>query len=315
MSTKTITSTLAVIAAIGCQPLWAADDTITATGTTTAAGSALATVPATTSHRLHDDAAYLQRIEPKYLSVAGSEDNLASIATGLRTGNMITLQGSTAPTGGTTTPTAGTIITFTPPTRPMGYGNITHTLDLAARELAAAGISSPTPDQLHAALMGGTVAGPTRQATTLPGILQLRSQGMGWGQIAHTLGVSLSPHSKSAGAAAGGHTASATASARGSGIATAAGASQSHRASGDKSGKEGIVTADGQTRIGHATNGSAATHARSGIVSAAGGGASFGAGIGTAQGGSAAGPRASQHRRLVFGTWQRLRQSQGLIPA
>jgi hypothetical protein len=69
----------------------------------------------------------------------------------------------------------------------MGYGNITRALTLANRQLAAAGVRNPTPQQLAAALTGGTVT-TGQGATAMRGVLQLRSEGMGWGQIAHAIG-------------------------------------------------------------------------------------------------------------------------------
>jgi hypothetical protein len=122
------------------------------------------------------DARYVQRIGERFESFAGSSENFESLAIGLRRGSEVTLTGS------------GESVTFTPPTRPMGYGNVTRALDLASRQLAAAGITEPTPQEIQAALMGGTVTGPQGQVT-LQGVLQLRSEGMGWGQIAHTIGV------------------------------------------------------------------------------------------------------------------------------
>ncbi|MGQ0524165.1 MAG: hypothetical protein ACT4P8_10950 [Betaproteobacteria bacterium] len=62
-------------------------------------------------------------------------------------------------------------------------------LTLANRDLAAAGITSPTPQPTEAALMGGTVTNAQGQTTDMAGVLQLRSQGMGWGQVAHAVDV------------------------------------------------------------------------------------------------------------------------------
>jgi hypothetical protein len=119
---------------------------------------------------------YLERADERFGDFAGSRHNLDSLVTGLRTGDRITLTSRTE------------TVKFTAPTRPMGYGNITRSLDLANRELAAQGITNPTPTQLKAALNGGTVTGSNGRVT-MPGVLQLRSSGMGWGQIAHTVGV------------------------------------------------------------------------------------------------------------------------------
>lgn len=122
------------------------------------------------------DSSYLQRVTPRYQSFAGSNDNLSSLASGLRSGKQITLTGS------------GEKAVFTPPTKPMGYGNVTRSLDLAQRQLAAQGITNPTPNQLQAALTGGTITTP-KGTVTYAGVLKMRSDGMGWGQIAHSVGV------------------------------------------------------------------------------------------------------------------------------
>ncbi|HET9403821.1 MAG TPA: hypothetical protein VFO57_04505 [Burkholderiales bacterium] len=71
----------------------------------------------------------------------------------------------------------------------MGNGEVERAMTLASRDLAAAGIDNPTPQQTEAALMGGTVTNAQGQSTDMQGVLQLRSQGMGWGQIANTIGV------------------------------------------------------------------------------------------------------------------------------
>lgn len=231
--------------------------------------STTVTVTATQSR---DDSAYLQRIEPQYLTVAGSHDNLASLTSGLRTGSPITLT-TTNPDG-----TGGTPLTFTSPTKPMGYGNVSHALDYATRDLAAAGVSSPTSDQLHAALMGGSVTNAAGETTVLPGVLQLRSQGMGWGQIAHQLNISPSPHAKSALAAGSGIT---TAGAAASGVSSAA-----------KPSGSGVVTAGGNG-ISHTKY--SGGYGKSGIVTAGGGSANLGAGITNGNGGSNAGGVAAGH--------------------
>jgi len=122
------------------------------------------------------DSSYLKRATPRFETFAGSTDNLSSLAVGLRSGTAITLTGS------------GEKATFTSPTKPMGYGNITRSLDLAQRQLALQGITDPTPSQLQTALMGGTITTST-STVVYKGVLQMRSDGMGWGQIAHSIGV------------------------------------------------------------------------------------------------------------------------------
>ncbi len=122
------------------------------------------------------NAQYLQRADARFGDFAGSSANLSSLVGGLRSGTPIVLTGD------------GQTVTVATPTRPMGYGNITRSLDLASRQLAAQGITDPTPAQIQAALTGGTVNG-ANGPVTLQGVLTLRSSGMGWGQVAHAVGV------------------------------------------------------------------------------------------------------------------------------
>lgn len=131
----------------------------------------------------YPDAYYVRKLEGNYTTFAGSSGNLQSLASGLRNSATITLI-TTAPTGEIST------VMFDPPTKPMGYGNVSRALDFASRDLAAAGITNPTSEQLQAALMGGSVINSQGQLTNMQGVLQLRSDGMGWGQIAHQLEIS-----------------------------------------------------------------------------------------------------------------------------
>lgn len=182
------------------------------------------------SASIRGEARERQRISADFDAFAGSESNARALVTGLRTGKPITL---TSDGGAGATAAAAGMATFTPPTRPMGYGNIYIALSLAKQRLAAQGITSPTPSQLQFALMGGTrTSGNPPLTQMVPGVLQLRSQGMGWGQIAQRYHVKLGPvigGMKSAGlsetaASSGAATASAPA---GTGIRSAAGVSVS----------------------------------------------------------------------------------------
>lgn len=117
----------------------------------------------------------------KFTSFAGSATNAQALVDGLRNEAPVTLQATTP-----MTPDA----TFTPPTKPMGFGNINIALALAQSELASQGITQPTPSQIQTALLGGPLT--TASGTTdLPGVLKLRSEGNGWGEIAHALGIRL----------------------------------------------------------------------------------------------------------------------------
>jgi hypothetical protein len=180
----------------------------------------------------------ITNISSTFESFAGSDANSRSLVTGLRTGSEITLSAEGQKDA-----------VFTPPTRPMGIGNVTISLALARQELAANGITNPTPAQLETALMGGDLQVGS-QTIHMNGVLQLRAQGMGWGQIAHSMNVNLgsvvssvkaqrtaiaatastsaagvSSHTTTAGKSASGGSASAMGAGSRSGIVTAAGGS------------------------------------------------------------------------------------------
>jgi hypothetical protein len=101
----------------------------------------------------------------------------------------------------------GKTATFTPTTK-LGYGEASIAMALAAEVLRDAGVSGcATPDQWQAALLGGPLTAASTSTTSaagtstttsaasassrFPGILTLRSQGQGWGQIAKTTNVQL----------------------------------------------------------------------------------------------------------------------------
>lgn len=191
--------------------------------------------------------AVVGRISADFSEFAGSPANAEALVAGLRSGSAITLV-SLDPKG---VPVSTTI---TPPTGNMGYGNVYTSLALAKQQLAALGITNPTPQQIEAALTGGTVTAAGGQATALTGVLQLRSQGLGWGQIAQSLGFKLGPvisgmRSASAHASAP-PAAPAAATGQGSmagrGIVTGAGTSPAGAGQGNAHGR-GIVSGAGQS--------------------------------------------------------------------
>src|SRR5688500_15573026 len=102
----------------------------------------------------------------KYTTLAGSKTNAATLVTGLRDGADFRI-GSTS---------------FDPPTGKIGYGNVDIALSLAQKSLAEQGITRPTPAQLQGALIGSAAK---------PGVLALRADGQGWGQIAQSMGFKL----------------------------------------------------------------------------------------------------------------------------
>ena len=114
--------------------------------------------------------------------------------TGTGTGTTGAGTGTTGTGTGTTgTGTTATGTTITPPTGHMGWGSVYISLALAKAVLANDGIRHPTPDQLQAALTGGTVTKADGTTVTAKGVLELRAQGMGWGQVAHAEGTKLGP--------------------------------------------------------------------------------------------------------------------------
>jgi len=190
------------------------------------------------------------KIASSFTKLAGSQDNALKLVQALRNGTSVTLTSTTSSTGGTgtgtgtgtSTETGGTTSTsFTPPTGKMGWGNVFISLALAQDQLARLGITDPTQAQLQAALMGGDVTGADGKTVTLKGILQMRADGMGWGQIAQASGTKLGPvvssiksaHTKVAAlpsTSASGTTTSAsgtTAKSTSKGVTTAAGANGS----------------------------------------------------------------------------------------
>src|SRR5512146_3278639 len=199
------------------------------------------------------------KISSAFSTSAGSTSNSDPLVTGLRNGTPITL---TATNGQGVTSSD----TFSPPTGKMGYGNVFISLALAKQQLANEGITDPTPQELQAALVGGNITTGTGQTTTLTGVLQMRSQGMGWGQIANSLGF------KSGSVISGIKTANAQVS------------SQARVQSGSTAGRgAGNTIAPGRSETGIVTG--AGAHV-GGSAAAGAGGHAYGSGIVSGMGGS-----------------------------
>ena len=150
------------------------------------------------------------RLVTNFTTLAGSTANAEALITGLRNGTSITLAAPTTTTtttggtttGGTTTGTTATATstTFTPATGKLGNGEVNIALSLAKAELLKLGITNPTAAQLQTVLNGGTITTTSATGTTttstststkLAGILTMRADKMGWGQIANSLGIKL----------------------------------------------------------------------------------------------------------------------------
>ena len=198
------------------------------------AGAAAAETVVQTSTSTQTAVPARQNLISSFSEFAGSEENAASLVHGLRSGSLVSL--APTATGSSTRANAG--ISFMPPTRPMGWGNVRHALTLAQRELAAQGITHPTPAELQAALTGGSITTATGDTANLSGTLALRSQGMGWGQISKTTGVPL------------GNAASIKASGNVSGNSSGTVTARGHRVG-------AVTTASGEVlRSAHSTGGS-----------------------------------------------------------
>lgn len=143
--------------------------------TTADASVSVATTATTTTATATQQSTVATRLDSMFSTFAGSSANAQSLVQGLRTGSSITLIDAN-----------NVATTFSPPTKPMGWGNVKIALALAQAELTKAGISNPTPADIQAALNGGTV-----NNVTFAGVLAQRAGGMGWGQIAHADGLNL----------------------------------------------------------------------------------------------------------------------------
>lgn len=249
----------------------------------------------------------VSKISNDFSSFLGSEST--AVVTGLRNGTPIeltttTVTPSSTPGGLPTTTTTTTIIT--PPTGHMGYGNVYTSLALAKQQLADIGITQPTPEQLQAALTGGSVTTGTG-TTELQGILNMRASGMGWGEIAQANGYKLgnvisqmksankSLASTSTGKSTATNTTTTTSSeTRGKGIVSARGKSSNVSTSGTskgQGGQSGIVTGSGQGigGQGHAYG----KGSQSGIVTGSGNSVSHGNGFAHGKGGIVSGAGSS----------------------
>lgn len=140
--------------------------------------------------------AVVDRITTQVGPLACSPEDVRKIVEALHTGTPVTLTSNVS--GQTQT------ATFTPTGSPLGYGEAYIALAIAAEQLRTAGVTGcATADQWQAVLFGGPASASTSgtsgstsvvtssSSTQFPGILTLRSQGQGWGQIAQTTNVRL----------------------------------------------------------------------------------------------------------------------------
>ena len=257
-----------------------------------------ATTPATTGQT-----SVAGKVAHPFVTLAGSQENAVALANALRTGTPATLTYTSTDANGQP---ATTTTMITPPTKPMGWGNVSHSLALAQFALNKAGITDPTSAELQTALQGGSIMTADGKTVTFAGVLQQRADGMGWGRIAQSYGTTMGSVNRSikapaAAIAATSNTASkatttvsaskvttstgittadgARVSAPGRGLTTAVGTSGGH-------GAKGLTTASGATSGSSAGVTTGKGGATAGIVTAdPGHGAGSGSGNGKGKGG------------------------------
>jgi len=240
-----------------------------AAGAQTAAdiNNQVTTMDSSTSN--HGQTQVIGKISNDFSSFLGADAN--AVITGLRNGTPISLTSTTAPTTPGVLPMTNTTV-ITPPTGQMGFGEVYISLALAKQQLSTMGITEPTPEQLQAALTGGEVTYTTESGVTttqkLDGILTMRSDGMGYGQIAKQLDTKLGPVMAGMKSANKNFAAGAAASSTKTAAVTKANGTSSSQ--GKSSPTSSIVSGSGKAHGGTASTVSAVKGSGRGIVSAAG---------------------------------------------
>jgi hypothetical protein len=154
------------------------------------------------------------------------------------------------------------------PTGKMGFGNVKISLALAQESLRQQNIMQPTSEQLHTALVGGQMV-PGDSTTNTTGVLQMRADGMGWGQIAQKYDVKLGQlmSGKQPASTTTTSTTSTTTASSGKSSTTVTGKGNGKGFSGSESQENGIVSASGRTS---GTSSSSTNQGGRGIVSGSG---------------------------------------------
>ena len=120
------------------------------------------------------------RIASAFVKLAGSEDNILALVCALREGVPVHLV-SPIDAGRDFMPE---IVVIDPPTEPMPWNDVKLALMLARDALQSHDLVRPPLVQLHAVLLGGDIETPAGIVATLPGVLQMRADGIHWGRIA-----------------------------------------------------------------------------------------------------------------------------------
>lgn len=148
-------------------PIWLRLATLSLALGTLPVVHAQTTPPVTDDSAVQSSQVPLSQLVTRYSAFVGDAVSTNSLVNGLRTGGSITLGVDTVS------------VTFASPVSKLGLGEINLALSLAQSSLAEQGILAPTPIQLQSALTG------------MNGVLTQRAAGLGWGQIAQSMGVTL----------------------------------------------------------------------------------------------------------------------------
>ena len=154
----------------------------------------------TTDNTVETDASVPKdRLVDRYSGAEGFPEDATDIVSDLRTGGDFTTTTTTTkpvlnadgtqatnPDGSLKFETVTTTETIENPNGPMGWGEVNITLAMAEKLIGSGDAAS-----LDEALTGTSVTNADGTVTTTDGLLQMRADGMGWGQIAKELGFKL----------------------------------------------------------------------------------------------------------------------------
>lgn len=190
-------STLLALCLAAAFPAAHATESATATTSGTTSTTTTPSTTTATSTAIGTSSTTEAKLSAEFADFLGGEEQASAVVSGLRQGTAFSLDapadtqtrttsGTTTTTNTTTSTTTDTTAAIDPPTGTMGYGNVRITLRLAQAQLSKLGITQPTTEELSAVLLGGDING-----TQVDGILTMRADGMGWGQIAREYGMTV----------------------------------------------------------------------------------------------------------------------------
>ncbi|HET7730801.1 MAG TPA: hypothetical protein VFK48_12280 [Usitatibacter sp.] len=120
-----------------------------------------------------------EKIAARFVQLAGSQENALALVLALRTASPVRLVSAHEEVD-----RLPEVVGLEPPTAPMALNDVRISLLHAQDTLVRAGIIRPTPEQVHAALVGGEVTNPEGVSTLVRGVLQMRAEGLSWVDIA-----------------------------------------------------------------------------------------------------------------------------------